>query len=346
MGPPRRGVSESGAAREQRVAERDQEIDREHDRPEHGDVHQRPCAFEIANDEQAEPEKRGARGPGEQMAKPLAPLAGRVLRAGPRRSLGHRTPGEAVREARIRPVDDPMSPGDRDADVNGGEGVRQGGLAPAAQIDRRNGEQEQVDERCRYQQGEAHARPPEHVAGNEAGEEGRPESDLRSDDESDTHGGSNGELTGNFLGEPPLWREAAARIRVWTTAPQRGTGRATIPNVTTVLIVDDHPSFRGTARALLESEGFDVVGEAADGASAIEATKSLHPDVVLLDVYLPDIDGFEVAATLTRNGRTPAIVMTSSRDARDFGPLVEQSGARGFIAKAELSGATLSALLE
>jgi DNA-binding NarL/FixJ family response regulator len=116
--------------------------------------------------------------------------------------------------------------------------------------------------------------------------------------------------------------------------------------VTTVLIVDDHPSFRGTARALLESEGFEVVGEAADGASAIEAATSLRPDVMLLDVYLPDTDGFEVAATLTRNGNAPAIVLTSSRDARDFGPLVEQSGARGFIPKAELSGMSLSALLE
>jgi DNA-binding NarL/FixJ family response regulator len=116
--------------------------------------------------------------------------------------------------------------------------------------------------------------------------------------------------------------------------------------VVTILIVDDHPSFRGTARALLESEGFDVVGEAADGASAIEAAESLRPDVMLLDVHLPDIDGFEVAETLTKNGFPPTIVMTSSRDARDFGPLVEQSGARGFIAKAELSGATLSALLE
>jgi DNA-binding NarL/FixJ family response regulator len=116
--------------------------------------------------------------------------------------------------------------------------------------------------------------------------------------------------------------------------------------VTTVLIVDDHPSFRGTARALLESEGFDVVGEAADGASAIEAAHSLQPDVVLLDIHLPDINGFKVAATLTRNGEGSAIVMTSSRDARDFGPLVEQSGARGFIPKAELSGASLTALLE
>jgi DNA-binding NarL/FixJ family response regulator len=116
--------------------------------------------------------------------------------------------------------------------------------------------------------------------------------------------------------------------------------------VITILIVDDHPSFRGTARALLESEGFEVVGEAADGASALEAAESLRPDVVLLDVYLPDINGFEVAAALTKNGKAPAIVMTSSRDARDFGPLVEQSGARGFVAKAELSGATISALLE
>jgi DNA-binding NarL/FixJ family response regulator len=118
------------------------------------------------------------------------------------------------------------------------------------------------------------------------------------------------------------------------------------PVVTTVLIVDDHPSFRATARAMLESEGFDVVGEAADGAAAIEATRSLQPDVVLLDVYLPDLDGFEVAQRLTKNGRPPAIVMTSSRDAGDFGPLVEQSGARGFIPKAELSGASLSELLE
>jgi DNA-binding NarL/FixJ family response regulator len=118
------------------------------------------------------------------------------------------------------------------------------------------------------------------------------------------------------------------------------------PLVTSILIVDDHPSFRGTARALLESEGFEVVGEAADGATAIEAAQSLHPDIILLDIYLPDIDGFEVASTLTRNGGAAAIVMTSSRDARDFGPLVEQSGARGFIPKAELSGATLSALIE
>src|SRR5919199_783600 len=64
----------------------------------------------------------------------------------------------------------------------------------------------------------------------------------------------------------------------------------------TVLVVDDHPTFRATARALLEAEGFDVIGEAEDGASALAEIDRLQPEIVLLDVQLPDIDGFEVAA--------------------------------------------------
>jgi DNA-binding NarL/FixJ family response regulator len=114
---------------------------------------------------------------------------------------------------------------------------------------------------------------------------------------------------------------------------------------TTVLIVDDHPCFRQTARALLEAEGFEVVGEAENGVAALRAAAELHPDLVLLDVHLPDFDGFEVASRLSRNGDGPAIILTSSRDADDFGPLVAQSGARGFVAKAELSGAALARLL-
>ena len=115
---------------------------------------------------------------------------------------------------------------------------------------------------------------------------------------------------------------------------------------TTVLIVDDHPSFRATARALLEAEGFEVVGEAADGTEALEQFARLRPEVVLLDVQLPDLDGFQVAARLTSNGNRAAVVLVSSRDGSDFGPLVEESGARGFVPKAELSGEKLAALLE
>jgi DNA-binding NarL/FixJ family response regulator len=113
----------------------------------------------------------------------------------------------------------------------------------------------------------------------------------------------------------------------------------------TVLIVDDHPSFRATARLLLESDGWTVVGEAADGTAGIEAARALRPDLVLLDVNLPDLDGFAVAKALTNGGGGPAIVLVSSRDARDFGPLVQRCGARGFVAKAELSGDALRELV-
>jgi DNA-binding NarL/FixJ family response regulator len=115
---------------------------------------------------------------------------------------------------------------------------------------------------------------------------------------------------------------------------------------TTVLIVDDHPSFRRTARVLLAADGFEVVGEAEDGRSALEAAARLRPDLVLLDVQLPDMDGFAVAAELSRrNGSSSRVVLTSSRDAADFGPLVSRCGASAFVAKAELNGAALRAVL-
>ena len=113
----------------------------------------------------------------------------------------------------------------------------------------------------------------------------------------------------------------------------------------TILIVDDHPSFRASARVVLESDGFDVVGEAADGASAITECCRLRPQVVLLDVQLPDIDGFDVAARLTGNENSPVVILVSSRDSSDFGPLVTTSGACGFVPKAELSGERVQELL-
>ena len=117
-------------------------------------------------------------------------------------------------------------------------------------------------------------------------------------------------------------------------------------SMTTVLIVDDHPTFRASAKLLLEAEGFDVVGEAQDGRSAIEKSEELAPDLVLLDVQLPDINGFEGASRVTDGDGGPAVILISSRDGRDFGPLVTSSGARGFVAKADLSGERLRALLD
>jgi len=114
--------------------------------------------------------------------------------------------------------------------------------------------------------------------------------------------------------------------------------------VTTVLIVDDHKAFRTSARHLLEAEGFVVVGEAANGQEALALTGELAPDLVLLDIQLPDIDGFAVAGELRKRGERAAIVLTSSRDAGDYGSAIAESGARGFVPKGDLSGAAIAAL--
>lgn len=112
----------------------------------------------------------------------------------------------------------------------------------------------------------------------------------------------------------------------------------------TALIVDDHPSFRASARATLEDAGFDVVGEAMDGATALELAKRLRPDVVLLDVQLPDMTGFDVCVECGDLEGT-AVVLVSSRDDSDYGDLVQRCGAKGFIQKGELTGAAVAALL-
>jgi DNA-binding NarL/FixJ family response regulator len=113
------------------------------------------------------------------------------------------------------------------------------------------------------------------------------------------------------------------------------------PPVMSVLIVDDNRGFRASARRLLEAEGFAVVGEARNGHDAIACVQRLKPDVVLLDIALPDIDGFEVAGHLAGLGVHSAIVLTSSRGAAEYGSLIRNAPAHAFIHKSELSGAAL-----
>ncbi len=112
----------------------------------------------------------------------------------------------------------------------------------------------------------------------------------------------------------------------------------------TCLIVDDHAGFRTTARSLLEGEGW-TVAEADTGAAGLQAAEDSTPDFVLLDVQLPDLDGFEVAERLSAFARPPAVILTSSRDGADYGSLVTASAVRGFIPKGELSGERIRALL-
>jgi DNA-binding NarL/FixJ family response regulator len=112
----------------------------------------------------------------------------------------------------------------------------------------------------------------------------------------------------------------------------------------TVVIVDDHPSFRASARTLLELEGFEVVGEAADGASGLEIARKLEPELVLLDIALPDTNGFDLAARLA--GGPSKVILTSSREQQDLGSRVRSSGALGFVPKDRLSGPALTELLK
>ena len=114
--------------------------------------------------------------------------------------------------------------------------------------------------------------------------------------------------------------------------------------MSTILIIDDDPRFRTQAADVLAADGFVVIGEAVDGTSGLEAAQALQPDFVLLDIGLPDIEGFEVARTLAVDGPPPWVVLTSSRDARAYGRRLADGPFLGFIPKERISGAAIRAL--
>ena len=118
------------------------------------------------------------------------------------------------------------------------------------------------------------------------------------------------------------------------------------PVLETVVIVDDNGAFRARARVLLTCDGYEVIGEASGGRSGLDTVCRLRPDVALLDIQLPDMDGFAVATGLKLAGAQSAVVLVSARDVSDYGRALAGCGARGFIAKAELCGDRLRALLE
>jgi two-component system response regulator EvgA len=116
--------------------------------------------------------------------------------------------------------------------------------------------------------------------------------------------------------------------------------------MSTILIIDDDKRFRAQAGDILAADGFVVIGEAVDGASGLEAAQALQPDFVLLDIGLPDVEGFDVARALALNRPAPCVVLTSSRDARAYGRRLTNGNALGFIPKERISGAAIRALVD
>jgi DNA-binding NarL/FixJ family response regulator len=113
----------------------------------------------------------------------------------------------------------------------------------------------------------------------------------------------------------------------------------------TILIVDDHAGFRRAARALLIAEGFEIVGEADHGRAALAAVERLRPGVVLLDIQLPDLDGFAVADAIAGEDDPPIVILVSSRDRSAYGPQLDAADVAGFIPKSRLTGAAIRAIL-
>jgi DNA-binding NarL/FixJ family response regulator len=112
------------------------------------------------------------------------------------------------------------------------------------------------------------------------------------------------------------------------------------------LIVDDNGSFISAARAFLEQDGLSIVGVAATTAEALRRAETLRPDVILVDIFLGDESGLGLVARLHKTAGAPAVILISTHAETDVSELVAESGADGFLPKAELSADAVRSLVE
>lgn len=120
-----------------------------------------------------------------------------------------------------------------------------------------------------------------------------------------------------------------------------------MPSRHSVLLVDDQETFRDIARDQLATDSsFLIIGEAADGTGAIELTSRLHPNVIVMDIQMPDMNGIEAARRILKDDPSVRIVLTSMGDDAEYGPLAREIGACGFLPKRELSASSVHALID
>jgi DNA-binding NarL/FixJ family response regulator len=113
-----------------------------------------------------------------------------------------------------------------------------------------------------------------------------------------------------------------------------------------VLIADDHRLFAEALEAVLSSEErIEVVGRASDGGEAVELARTLQPDLVVLDISMPVLDGFEAAAELERLEHPPAVLMLTGSSSPDDVDRARRAGVKGYITKDAIAASLVDAIL-